>query len=79
MYIAWQNKLKKQKYHTVRTVPKSFLRIVETEETLTTLTHICITTNSPGLVQVIKFKILSALDYFHQNKADTSIKMAGVN
>jgi hypothetical protein len=40
MYIATENKLKKQKYHTVRTVPKSILENMETEEILTTLTHI---------------------------------------
>jgi hypothetical protein len=62
MNIAWQNKLKKQKYHTVKTVGKSILKIMETEEILTTLTHICITTNSPGLVQVLRLNILSVLD-----------------
>jgi hypothetical protein len=43
-----------KKYHTVRTVPKSNGNIVEIEAKSTPLTHLYMTTHSPGLVQTLQ-------------------------
>jgi hypothetical protein len=45
-------KNKNEKYHTVRTIPKSNLKIIETEEKIDTLTLIA--DHIPGLVQALQ-------------------------
>ena len=42
-----------KKYHIVRTVPKSYWKIVGTEEKSILLTHIYMTAHSPGLIQAL--------------------------
>jgi hypothetical protein len=49
------NILKRKKYHTIRTVPKSNKKIIET---LVKLMHIYMTSHLPGLVQALQLKVV---------------------
>jgi hypothetical protein len=55
-FISYKIKLKTKKYHTVKTIPKSNIKIVETEGKVIPLKHKYMTTHFHDLVQAFQLK-----------------------